>query len=455
MFQSVGLNNFRGFIDKEIEFSRINILIGENSSGKSSLIKFLLALKQTLEEPDISNLILNGNLVDLGNFKESISFHEDDRNIFFRFGFGNEIEDLFKYFFNADIKNTENKDVFYRVFEGIKNNVNVTFELSKDLGNHKSIKTTFHNDYLGDLIIEILESKKDDLLEDNSKCRVVYKSKDSFIYVIDDVNFASKGFLSIIYTHDFRSSVEAAGYGENIFYEIASFLLCQNLLDLYIKNIEYLNPLTTKPQRIYFKKDAQSSYKDNNLEKFANLVTNNSVDTKALKDFSKILSKFGIVDDIKFSISKNFPVAEIKVKIDNVTTNIYDVGYGVSLQIPLLFESYIGEKNNGKTFIIEQPEIHLHPRLQARFIDTLLSMGNKNNYIIETHSEHIVRMLQVIVKEKKHKISSDSVRIYYFSKSGGEFKISEHKILDNGQLEKPFPSGFYDSSYLLTKSLMF
>ncbi|MCG8838854.1 AAA family ATPase [Tenacibaculum dicentrarchi] len=49
------LNNFRSYNNQQFDFKRINILIGENSGGKSSLIKSLLSLKQTIENPDASN----------------------------------------------------------------------------------------------------------------------------------------------------------------------------------------------------------------------------------------------------------------------------------------------------------------------------------------------------------------------------------------------------------------
>jgi predicted ATPase len=127
----------------------------------------------------------------------------------------------------------------------------------------------------------------------------------------------------------------------------------------------------------------------------------------------------------------------------------------VSLQIPIIFEAFIAEQNGGETFLIEQPEIHLHPKLQAKFIETLLRLGDKNNYIIETHSEHIVRMLQVIVKDTKFNLNCDETKIFYFSRGNDSFEISEHPLDKDGKMSKPFPTGFYDSSYILTKKLMF
>ena len=67
----------------------MNILIGENSSGKSSLIKFFLALKQTFEVPNNkeSNFTLTGEYADLGNYKETIYYHNEDLPLEFGFTF--------------------------------------------------------------------------------------------------------------------------------------------------------------------------------------------------------------------------------------------------------------------------------------------------------------------------------------------------------------------------------
>ncbi len=191
------------------------------------------------------------------------------------------------------------------------------------------------------------------------------------------------------------------------------------------------------------------------IEKFTNLVTNQRVSKKHLSKFSKILSDFGIADDFKIISPRNLPVSELRVKIKELTSNVKDVGYGVALQIPMLFEAFIAEQNFGNTFLIEQPEVHLHPKLQSRFIETLLSLGDKNSYIIETHSEYIVRMLQVIAKNKSHNISNDEIRIFYFSRGEEKFEVSRHDLDSNGKMINDFPSGFFDNSYNLTKSLMF
>ena len=389
----------------------------------------------------------------LGNYKETVYFHDENRSISFGFCMGEELFEYYRYYFQPHSPKSKNKALSY-IAKAAKYETYMIFELSKELNSHKTIKTKFHNEVLGDLEIVINTNKSKVLLNDTTKCTLIFKNKTESI-ILEDIGYESNGFLSIILAYDLKDACKKKQLDESVYYQIAFFLLNQNVLEYYLKNLIYLNPLNTKPQRIYFKKDAQSSFTEINLEKFANQITNNTVSPKILREFSKILAKYGIVDKLKLSISKDFPVAEIRVLIKDLISNIYDVGYGVSLQIPLLFETFLSEQDTGNMFLIEQPEVHLHPSLQAKFIDVILSMGNKNSYVIETHSEHIIRMLQVLVKEKRHNLCPDDVKIYYFLRQEDSFQISEHKILKNGQLETSFPSGFFDTSYKLTKSLMF
>ena len=70
------INNFRGFNNSIISINNTNILIGENSGGKSSLIKLLLLLKQSMETINIEKkIIVNGHFIDLGNFDNFIQYN--------------------------------------------------------------------------------------------------------------------------------------------------------------------------------------------------------------------------------------------------------------------------------------------------------------------------------------------------------------------------------------------
>lgn len=450
------IDNFRAFKNQHLPLSKVNILIGENSSGKSSLLKLLLAIKQSLNDPQASNLLLNDKLVNLGNYKESVYYHDEHLPVNLGFSFsGIEVQKIFKSFFPHLEPKSKLPECIKRSFEF---STDCSYVISKELDFHETLKTRISNESLGDISIIFPEEKEMTELNfsDNLSCSLVYRKKlgnKHKTYLIENLDYAKSAFLSIIAGGSLRNSCKKLDETEELFYEIGAMLLAQNLIQINLNDMKFCNPLDSNPQRFYIKNDIRNQYKKNDLEKF---VLEGTKDTSALiKKFSKILKKFGIADDLKLKNSKDFPIAELRIQIKNLLSNILDVGYGVSLQIPILYEALLAEESGGRCLLLEQPEIHLHPKLQANFIDTLLSIGGQNQYIIETHSEHIVRKLQIMVKNKEYDLSSKDVNIYYFKRDKDRFNIQQNSINSNGQLEAPLPSGFFDTSYNLVKSLMF
>ncbi|MEQ8909900.1 MAG: DUF3696 domain-containing protein [Vicingaceae bacterium] len=456
------LNNFRSFDNEEFDFKRINVLIGENSGGKSSLLKSILALKQTLESPSLSNLILNGRYTDLGNFNETIYNQDDKLDLEFRFSYGREQNAFVETYIFDDlelVKIAKKKKELLRksIEEALNFETSFSVKFSKKLNTHQAIKVEFINNFLGQINIVFdkdSEETRDNLFRERTCTIEYFRNSTKELIELSDIEFSKSGFFSMIEPSSLKKACIKRKEHE-LFYEIAVLLLTQNLTENYLDNIEYINPLASTPKRIYMKKDSQSDYEGTGLDKFMNMVINNQVSKSDLTKFSRILRNYGIAENLEVLESPSMPVSELRVKIENLVSNIYDVGFGVSLQIPILFEAFIGENHGGKTFIIEQPELHLHPSLQARFIKTLLEMGESNSYIIETHSEHMVRMLQLLVKNSEHNISNEDVQIYYFKRGEEKFEVSNHNLGVNGEMNETFPSGFYDVSYQLTKQMLF
>lgn len=480
------LNNYRGFLNEEFDFSRVNILIGENSAGKSSIFKFLLALKQSMRSPNNRdyNLTLSGEETDLGNYYETVYNHETDRGLSFAIEFG---EEYYDFFLKQNFPNVNDSEEKGKVLEKKNEVINyladieststtLSFEVCNDLSNHKNIVFSTSNSKIGTAKIIFSQSENSEeqdiyFIGDNPKCEIVFESKYyEQILRIKDVEYEKQAFLTIVFGDTLKDKIqEHSGLDksefERLFWQIGYLLMAQNYLQILLGQIEYINPLLHKvAERIYVESDRKKTRQVKNIKDLIDFIDTST--TK--KDFEvkliNLLREFGIAES--FTLKKEGFTREFRVKVNNLENNIKDVGFGVSLQLPIFAQAIVSEgttamKNNGikifsgETLLIEQPEVHLHPRLQAKFIETLMSIGNNNFYFIETHSEHIIRMLQVLVKTKKFDIKSDDISIHYFRKEGSKMVKSNHYINpETGKLSPNFPKGFYDVSYDLAFQLM-
>lgn len=483
----IEIDNFRSFKKQHFDFSKINILIGENSSGKSSLLKLFLALKQTIQSPTNRETLfaLTGELVDLGNYKENIYYHNEDLPINLKFIFDNNYNGFFEQFFVVDTEGEEDvkKELskIRKLIGGpIKSKTVLNLSFNKLVDKHETIVFSVENDNIGkiELLFEMKERQQSHEIFYGKTCKLKYfDSTLKKTYVLDEVNYEKDGFLSLITAGSLHESLEkvlgitelkknkekipikANALHNVLFHKIAFLLIVQNYLKYYLEKIEYINPIETRPSRIYLNKDNRQNQKIKSIEDVVDFFSsNNAISKKALKDFIKILHQIGIVDDIEILKDNRLPVRELRVKVKDLVSNILDVGYGVSLQLPIILKALLAERisaNRNTIMLIEQPEVHLHPKLHAKLIEAIVVLSKNTTYFIETHSEHIIRKLQILVKDKAIKLSPRDVSIHYFTRKNKQSVITQHKINKEGHLSPKFPSGFFDNSYLLSKELLY
>lgn len=128
-----------------------------------------------------------------------------------------------------------------------------------------------------------------------------------------------------------------------------------------------------------------------------------------------------------------------------------DVGIGISQVLPVLVMAY---GSNKKMLAMEQPEIHLHPALQAELGDVFIesALGERQNtFILETHSEHLILRLMRRMRETHEgkntglpPITPDDIAVLYVEPDGSRSIVREMPLNEMGELVKSWPGGFFE-----------
>lgn len=462
------LKNYKSLKDNSFDLSKINVLIGENSSGKSSLLKFFILLKQSMmgfKNRSSLNIALKGEYFDFGNYKDIISFNETNEKFIFEFEFDN-YHDFYVEFITSYLKSLINnhpqvtKDFLNLTLD---NKVKIKFEIDSNIKNHEGTIITISSEYIGEITLK--SHVDDNVVFKNDVCDLLF-NKNKKIIEYQTIEFEREAFFKYLKVESLQEIIKHQNNftdEKNIieeFLPLSFLLIAQNYLESILNRIEYINPIHSNPKRYFMLEETSSESINPNLDHMVNVLNDEEVYTPEVKTMliqrlNEALNFLGIADEIKFDNAENIPVVELKVKIKDFWSNITDVGYGLSLQLPILFHTIIaGILSNKRIIFIEQPEVHLHPQLQAKFIETIIKFGGNSIFYIETHSEHIVRKLQSLVKNKKYDLAPNDISIYYFKREKVGSIISKHEILENGKLSVNFPPGFFDSSYLLAKELL-
>ncbi len=107
----------------------------------------------------------------------------------------------------------------------------------------------------------------------------------------------------------------------------------------------------------------------------------------------------------------------------HVERNLKDVGYGVSQALPILVE--ILDRKPGQVFLLQQPEVHLHPQAQAALGSLfVVAAAEGRQLLVETHSDHLLDRVRMDVRDGRTTLRPEDVSILYFERQGLGVRIS-------------------------------
>ncbi len=255
----------------------------------------------------------------------------------------------------------------------------------------------------------------------------------------------------------YRRKVDALGVEDDDFEEIVSNAVAylspyiieaaDLVLAQAVSNVAYLKPLRLNPQRAYRIKNFSVNEVDPDGENLAIFLRSlSAAETESFAQFTQVSLGFQTI------VQTSGIHAEIHVREGDSPFffNLVDVGFGYSEVLPLaavLWATCIRPVGQGKRpvplVVIEQPELHLHPAAQSRLAAMLREAvaGTGARIIVETHSETLINGLGNLIYDGA--LKTDDVQIVLFDKDAktGEGRVRLAGYRDNGALHH-WPYGF-------------
>lgn len=434
MIRSLRATNFKSWRDTgEVRLGRLTGLFGANSSGKTSLLQLLLLLKQTAESPDRKRVLITGDdttPVDLGTYFDLIHSHKPDAplQIWLRWNLPEPLT----------IADPERPGVLFRTSE-----LAFHTEIREERGNGSERPVVTHFTYQFDG--QRFGMKREET-----------KNGDRDRYELDTGGFLARRVRGRAWplpepVKCYGFPDEAIGYFQN-----TGFLPSLTLeFELAFEGVAYLGPLRARPKRTYlWAGDSPDDVGVDGYDTIAALLASRErgktirrgkgrKKQSVEESVAHWLQQMGLIHAFSVKpIAPNRKDYEVRVRQTKGGPEVLitDVGFGVSQILPVLVLCYYVPE--GSTVILEQPEIHLHPSVQADLADVLIDVVRHRNLqvIVESHSEHLLRRIQRRIAEEELKASDAS--LYFCRMAGAESKIEELQLDEMGNITN-WPQGFF------------
>lgn len=405
MITQLHLKNFKSWRDsKPVVLSPVTMLLGTNSSGKSSLLQSLLLLKQTIASPDRTvHLNLGG----------------DEVNDFFNFG-------------DFDTVLTANPDGS-RHFE-------ISFDFIRPKGEKVSegrFSCTYGQTSSGAVAIQTLN-----LETVARRFRAVRRERGTYSLMVDEETQPRGKGRHMAPERSIALPADAIAVlgtdGQHV--QDLSLAIRREL-----ESIAYLGPLRRKPERDYvWNKTKPGVIEPDGFKVIEALLASTLLKSEeqgeVLSGVSHWLKEMRIADKVDVRQVGRSSRYELVIYKDGVESNLRDVGIGVSQVLPVLTIAYFTPP--GSTVLLEEPEIHLHPLAQSVLAEMFVQVSKKRNiqFIVETHSEHLFRRLQTLIAREE--TNTQTCQMLFVERNGADAMLRKLDIDDYGRV-KNWPDGFF------------
>ena len=144
---------------------------------------------------------------------------------------------------------------------------------------------------------------------------------------------------------------------------------------------------------------------------------------------------------------------QVTTEMDGTLHDLTHVGVGVSQVLPIIVSTLLAPP--GSMLIFEQPELHLHPKVQSRLADFIISAARLGKQIIlETHSEYIIDRVRLRIAEDEGEIIAPLINILFLEQLNGSTKVNPIDVNEYGVIAN-WPSDFFDQSEKDSASIIY
>ena len=430
MITELRARNFKSWQDTgPLQFAPLTGLFGANSSGKTSILQVLLMLMQTVESPDRNRVLHFGDdrsFVDFGTFHDLLYTHNTDLTL--------ELDVSWKLskplpFSRTSLLPINNLTFYTEIHEENDRILAECFRYTTDENGFVGMKRSNKNKKSGRNQYELIYGDFQAIRNPGRPWNLPPPVK---CYGFPD---------------------EVSGYYQNLGFLSDFVLAFENLFS----EITYLGPLREYPRRSYIwsgerPQDVGLSGEEAIPALLAaraeGLTSPRLVNVKRShkpieQRILEWLQKMELIDSFSLEpIAENRKDYEFRVKKSPNSSEVLitDVGFGVSQLLPVLVLCYYAPENS--TIILEQPEIHLHPKVQSDLADVLIDVVKNRNVqiILESHSGLLLHRLQRRIAEEQ--IAAEDTALYFCQINDGTSEIERLKVDEYGNISN-WPQDFF------------
>ncbi len=435
MINHLRLRNFKAWRDSgDIRFAPLTLLFGTNSAGKSSIPQLLLMLRQTIESAASQRVLHLGDpstLVDLGTYEDVVFQHDVERPLSFEIGW----------------------ETPHPVT--VRDPLSDRAVAARQIHFEAVIVPDRHRQPAVERFTYTLGARDKPSLAAGVRRRGTGSRYDLTTVRYKAVRQPGRAWPLPPPYHFHAFPQEALAYYQN-----TAFLsdLALGLQDL-LKSVLHVGPLREYPNRIYVWSGEEHRHVGQRGERAVEAILAardrqfNLRPRQRRRTLDRLVAErlktMGLIED--FDVR---PIAEHRKEYEVLLrthpelpqVRLTDVGFGVSQVLPVLVECFCTPPRS--VVIFEQPEIHLHPKVQADLADVFVDAirarehGTPRNvqFIIESHSEHFLRRLQRRIAEEA--LRPEDAALYFVHTDKAEARIEELEVDRYGNIQN-WPQNFF------------